>query len=362
MILQDINITIDEYVELRTGLKWFTRFEKLGEMTLIDKSKKSKNIFTNLDQISLLLRMHYKWLLKFLRKTLVITRKSLSKETMSEIKQLWEIVGHMNNELELVYDPFKKISKKFKKYLILPSAHSTEVSMKVHSGLMRITRDFDVRDEGGNILKQKLKIIFVQLKDALAMRQQTISLWSDVYSRKSIDETTLRIVHEVERFCDESYICLRVPVEVEHILNKVRSLPKREVMQLNTRIQLWPIYEYVFQSLACTLQGEICREVTISGVALAECLARFADVASIPSNLMGLLCAMARVEVERGSKLLVLSELFCYLAQFIQQSHAFKDTSRFLHWCGVTEEDVEEKSVTSYVESKVRVLFLYKNN
>lgn len=331
-------------------MKWFTRFERLGELTLTNKKEKSKGVFMNLDQISVLLRVHYKWLLKFLRKL-----KSLSNETMNEIKQLWDIVDHINNQMEFVYDPIKKISKRVKKYLTLPSPHSTKISMEVQSKLMRITKDLDVRDEGGNILKQELKIISVQLKNALVIRQQMISLWSDVYSRKSIDETMLRIVHEVERFCDESHIRLRVPAEVKDTLNRVQSLPKREIMQLNARICLWPIYEYVFLSLACTLQGKMCREVTISGVALTECLAKFADVASIPSDLMGLLSAMAGIEGE--SKFLLLPELFCCLAQFVQRSHAFKDTSRLLHWRGTTEEDVE-KSITSYVESKVCVLIL----
>ncbi|KYN19484.1 Midasin [Trachymyrmex cornetzi] len=317
-ILQDVNINIEEYINLRKELKWFTRFERLGEFTLIDKTEKSKGVFTNLDRISVLLSVHYKWLLKFLRNL-----KSLSNETMSEIKQLRDVVDHINNQLESVYDPIKKISKKIKKYLTLPSPHSTEISMEVQSKLMRLTKDFDVRDEGGSTLKQELKIISVQMKDTLAMRQQMISLWSDVYSRKLIDETTLRIVHEVERFCDESHIRLRVPAEVEDILNRVHSLPKKEIMQLNARIRLWPIYEYVFLSLTCTLQGKMCREVTISDVALTECLAKFTDVVSIPSDLMGLLSAMAGVE--RGSELLLLPELFCCLAQFVQRSHAFKE-------------------------------------
>lgn len=359
-ILQDISVNTEEYVELRVELRWLARFEGLGEMTLIDKSKKSKGVFTNLEQISSLLRVHYKWLLKFLRKLrkLVIARESLSAETMSAIKQLWETVSHTNNQLESVYDPIRKISKRIKKYLTLPPPHPTEISMEVHSKLMGITRDFDVRDDGGRTLKQELKIISLQLTDALAMRQQTISLWSDIYSRKSIDETTLRIVHEVERFCNGSHIRLRVPAEVDDTLNKIRSLPEMEMTLLNTRVRLWPIYEHVFLSLASTLQGKMCRKIAISGVALAECVAGFADVPSIPSDLMGLLSAITRTEVERGSELL-LPELFCSLAQFIQRSYAFKDTSRLSHWCGITEE---ETSVTSYVESKVCILFLYRSD
>ncbi|KYN05743.1 Midasin [Cyphomyrmex costatus] len=330
-ILQDINI--EKYIDLRKDLRWFSRFERLGELTLIDKAGKSKGLFTNLDQISLLLSVHYKWLLKFLRKL-----KSLSNKTMSKSK-LWNIVDRINHQLESPYDSIKKISKRIKKFLILPSPHSTEVNMEVQSKLMRITKDLDERDEGGSTLKQKLKIISVQLKDALAMRKEIILLWRDVYSRKSFDETTLENIHNVEQFCDKSLRDLAV-----------HSLPKREMMQSNARICLWPIYEYVFLSLACTLQGKMCREETISSVTLTECLAKFEDVTSIPSDLMGLLRAM--VGVERKVELLLLPELFCCLAQFIQRSHAFKDTSRLLHWRGITEEDIEE-SITSYVESKI---------
>ncbi|XP_011881988.1 PREDICTED: midasin isoform X2 [Vollenhovia emeryi] len=352
-ILQDVNVTVEECVELKAELRWFARFERLGEMTLlIDKSKKSQ-VFANLEQISLLLRVHYKWLLKFLRKLFVIARNSLSAGTTSEIEQLWETVRRTNDQLKSVYDPIRKISKRIKKYLTLPPPHSTEISMEVHSRLTRVTRDLDVRDEGGSTLKRELKIISVQSEDALAMRRQTIALWSKAHSRKStLDETMLQIVHEVERFCDESHIRLRVPAEVEATLNRMRSLPERETAQLNARIRLWPIYEYAFLSLAGTLQGEMCREATIPGVALTECLARFTDVPSIPSDLMGLLRAISQMEAEQGSELLLLPELFCHLAQFVQRSHAFRDTSRLLHWSGLTEED-EEMSMTSYTEPKM---------
>ncbi|XP_077262322.1 midasin [Temnothorax americanus] len=357
-ILQYVKVNVDSYVKWRAGLRWFARFERLVEITLIDKSEKSKDVVTNLEQTSLLLRVHYKWLLKFIRELLLRAKEYLSVETMSVVvKRLRETISPINNQLESIYDPLGKISKRIKKELTLPPPHSTKISMEVHSELMRITGDFDVRDEGGSTLKQKLKIISAQFENTLAMRQQTISLWSDIYSRKSSDGTTLQTVNEVEKFCKESHIRLRGPTEVEDILNKVRSLPKEEMTQLNMRTQLWPIYEYVFLSLACTLQEEMCRKATISGVALAKCLARFADVASIPSDLMGLLSAIARKEVVQGSDLLLLPELFRCLEQFVQRSYAFKDSSRLLHWRGITEEDIE-KSVTSYTESKREFIYV----
>lgn len=358
MILRDSDISMnpEEYVELRRKLKWYTRFEKLGEMTLINKKKlkKSTSTFTDVEQISALLKLHYKWLLKFLRKLSATAGQFPNEKTASEI-ELWEIVSQVNNQLDSVYDPIKKISKRVKKYLTLPRPHSSEICMKVHSELRRLTNDFTIKNEGGmTLLKQELKIISMELKDALVMRHQMISLWSDVYLRKEIEETN---IIEVERFCEESHIRLRVSADVENILNRVRSLPEEEMTQLNARIQLWPIHEYVFMSFAWTLQAEMCQEGMISAATLTECLARFADIPSIPSNLIGLLNAMTRTEVEYPQKLLLLPELFFQLTQFARQSHAVRSTNRLLHWHGITEKDME-RSLTSYAECKVCALFL----
>ncbi|XP_020296660.1 midasin-like [Pseudomyrmex gracilis] len=352
-ILRDSNVSTNpkEYVEARKELKWYTRFEKLGEMTLINKLEKSEAFFKNLEQISLLLKIHYKWLLKFLHKLFAIARKFPNEKIANEIEHLLDIVDNINDQLELVYDPMKKISKKIKKYLILPSPHSSETSMNVHLRLRTIAKDFSVRDESGNSLKRELKILFVQLKDSLMMRYQTIRLWCDIYSREPIGDTILRTILEVERFCDESHIRLRVPVEIENVLDKVYALPGTETAHLNAKIQLWPIYEYIFLSFAYKLQGEMCLQGTSSAAISTECLAKFADVPSIPINLISLLNVMARKEVERRQKTLLLPELFCRLEQFTRQSYAVKGASRLLHWRGITEKNLE-KSLTLYSESK----------
>ncbi|XP_067207005.1 midasin [Linepithema humile] len=360
-ILRDdsVSINVEEYVELRKELKWLARFERLGEMTLVDKSNKSKGVFTNLEQISSLLLVHYKWLLKFLRK-LFARKRSSSEKITCEIELLSEVLNNLNNQLITIHDPMKKIAKRIKKHLRLPPPHSTELCMQVHSRLRKLTKDFSVKDEGVSVLKRELKLVSVQLKDAPAMRYQMISLWSDVYSEEIIgDETAeaaLQTILEVERFCDDSHIRLRVPAEIESVLSRVRSLPAKEMTQLNVRIQLWPIYEYVFLSLAGVLQCEIYEDAkTTSAVTVAGCLARFADVPGIPSDLMGLLSAMTRVDVTLEEKYLLLPELFYRLAQFVQQSYAIKDTSCLLHWSGVTED--AEESVTSYVQPKMECYF-----
>ncbi|EZA61758.1 Midasin [Ooceraea biroi] len=350
----DVTANSEEYVELRKDLMWYARFVQLGEMTLINKSEKSKDVFINLEQISLLLRVHYKWLLKFLRRLFTIVERSSRDAIPLEVGRLVDLVDDLNGQLGSVYDPIKKISKRIKKHLTLPPPHSSETCMNVHSGLRRITQKLDARDKSGNILREEWRIVAVQLDDALAMRHRAISLWREIHSGSPIDTTTWQTILEMEQLC-ESYTCLRSSGNNESVLSRVKSLlSEAKMTQLNMKTQLWPIYEYVFLSLACTLQGEMCRSGIIS---TAECLARFADLPSIPSDLMSLLDTMARTEVEQKQKLALLPELFRRLAQFAQQSYAVKDTSRLLQWHGITAEEDEGMSECVYTESKMECYF-----
>lgn len=355
-ILRDNNVIInpEDYVELRKGLKWYVRFERLGEMILINRSKKSKNSFINLEQISSLLKLHYKWLTKFLRKLYTIIRKyAICEKSESEVRLLLDTVNNLNDKLDLAYDPVKKISKRIKKHLTLPPPHSSETSMNVYTGLKKITRDLDTRNEEDN-LKRELKIVFTQLEDVHKIVCETISLWKDVYSENSISSTTLETFLKLEKLCDVNHVSLRVPAEIDNVLH--RFLQTKERTHLNSRIQLWPIYEYMFLSLAYSVQGEMCLEGDITD---STCIIQFfsdilhqAGVCNIPCNLIGLLSAITNRDVEQRRKMFLLPELFCHLAQFAQRSYAVKDSSLLLHWHGLTQEDVDKLS-TSYTESKV---------
>lgn len=349
-ILRDDNVILnaENYAELRKQLRWYMRFERLGEMILI--YKKSKNLLIDLTEISLLLQVHYKWLTKFLHKLFIFAKKyRLSEESTYKIGSLSRLIYELNNKLGLVYDPMIKISKRIKKYLILPPPYPSEICMSVHSGLSGIAKNVHVRSGEGNTLKQKLKIVSVQFENALAIRRQTISLWNDVYSRKPISDVTLQTILKIEQFCNESNMYLRTPAEIESVVDTVRSVPEKEMAEIRAMIQLWPIYEYVFMSLACTLQEKICQDEIISSTS-AECLMKFADVSSIPDNLVGMLRTMV-ADIEQRQKVLLLPELFYQLAQFAQESYAVRDSRLLLSWQGVTEDDI--KNSISYTKSKV---------
>ncbi|XP_014485932.1 PREDICTED: midasin [Dinoponera quadriceps] len=344
------NVTSEEYAELRRQLGWYTRFARLGETTLADKSKKSKDVYVNLKETSVLLRVHYKWLLKSLRKLCEIV-SAPCESTERAIESLRRMTDDLNDQLKTIYDPVRKISKRIKRYLTLPLPHRSETSMNVYSELSGVTRELEARDEAAGSLKRELKIASTQLEDALAMRRRTIRLWSDLHSGEAIDEDTLESVLTVRRFCD-SHIRLRTPAEIEALRARVNSLPAGETARMNAKTQLWPVYEYVFLSLASSLQRKVCLEETLPVGHVEECLARYADVPSIPSDLMGLLNAIVRTEVEQRRKTLLLPQLFHRLAQFAQRSYAVRDSSLLLQWRGVTAEEDAEDSLTAYAEPK----------
>lgn len=353
-ILRDRNVSVnpEKYVELRRQLKWYTRFERLGETTLVNKSNRSKNVYINLERTSTLLRVYYKWLLKFLRGLCKMAGElEPSEETAKKVESLEEMTNELNSQLGLVYDPVQKISKRIKKYLTLPPPHPSEVSVNVLAELTEVTKDLEARDEAAGIFKRELKITSVQLNDASEMRRQTISLWNDVHSEKAIDEGTLETVLAVKRFCDDSHIRLRTSAEVEYVCDQVHSLSAGQMARLNAETQLWPVYEHVFLSLASSLQGRLCLEKTIH--AAGECLARYSDVSSIPSDLIGLLDAITRPEAEQRQRTLLLPRLFYRLAQFAQQSYAVRDSSLLLQWRGVTREEDADDLLDAYVEPKV---------
>jgi len=355
VILQDYDViaNFEEYVELRKDLMWYTRFVKLGEMTLINKKKTSENVFINLEQISSLLEVHYKWFLKFLRKLLAIVEKSSRNVIPLEVRCLIDLVDNLNSQLGSMYDPIKKISKRIKKHLTLPSAHSSEICMNVHSSLRKITLKLDARDKGSSTLTQECKIVAVQLDDALTMRHRVISLWRDIYSGKAIDTTIWQTVLEMEQLC-ENHTCLQSSENDENVVGRIHSLlPATKVAQLNMNTQLWPIYEYIFLSLACTLQAEMCRNGTIF---TAECLARFADLPSIPTDLMGLLDTMALIDVEQKQKISLLPELFHRVALFAQQSYAVRNANRLLQCHDITLTEDEE--LLGFTSTKVYSIFV----
>jgi len=199
--------------------------------------------------------------------------------------------------------------------------------------------NLDARDKGSSMLTQEWKTVIVQLDDALTTRHRVISLWREIYSGRTIDTTIWQTVLEMEQLC-ENHTCLRSSENNESVVSMIHSLlPATKIAQLNMNTQLWPIYEYMFLSLACTLQAEMCRNGTIF---TAECLARFADLPSVPTDLMGLLHTMALTEVEQKQKMSLLPELFHRVAQFAQQSYAVRDSSRLLQWHGITATEDEE--------------------
>lgn len=340
----------------------------MGEMTLVNKSKMSKSIFTNVDRISSLLWLHYKWLLKFLRKLYTMVRKyALHAKTISEMQSLSETIDDLNDQLDSVYDPITKISKRIKKQLTLPPPHSSEFSMNVHSKLRKITRILDLAKDEEDTRQQKMELIFILLNEIQDRRREMINVWKEVYYERSIETLLSQRLEplnlpDIEQFCEN-----QISAEIENFVEETRKQTKQS---LNARIQLRPIYEYMFLSFACNLQGKLCLEWTTfdNFSTLEKCLKNyFYANQSLPIDLMGLLCAISRhifasinqrslTDLQQKQKALLLPELFRHLARFLRRSNAVRDPTFLLHSHGLSEdieEEDAEKLPTSNIESKV---------
>ncbi|KAL2723001.1 midasin-like [Vespula maculifrons] len=342
-------INNEAYVEFRQGLKYCNRFLQLGETTLINKSERQ---IINLEEMTLLLRVYYRWLIKFVYKLYRVckTDSTISEITINEMNNFFVMVNEINHLLLSTHDPFKKITKLIKKHLILPLPHISETSMSVHVKIRKTLKSFLPWDDGTNdqSIKKELKIISIQTNDAITMRYQMISLWTKIYSNPISDNSVLQGISEIEEFCESNHFNLNTPMEVSMVLEKINSIDPKELIKMSSNIQLWPIYEYLFLLLAHSSYRQICENTTNNDTSLENLLESFAKVPSIPANLIAILSTIFSNETDSNRRMLLMPELCVLLSQFTQNSYAVKDSKMLLHWNGISNDDEQETSIVIY--------------
>ncbi|KAL2731877.1 LOW QUALITY PROTEIN: midasin-like, partial [Vespula squamosa] len=343
-LLGDNSLLIDNeaYVEFRQGLKYCNRFLRLGEMTLINKFERQ---IINLEEMTLLLRVYYRWLIKFVSKLyrVCITNSTISEITINEMNKFFVMVNEINHLLLSTHDPFKKITKLIKKHLISPLPHISETSMSVHVKMRKTLKSFLPWDNGTNdqSIRKELKIISIQTNDAITIRYQMISLWSKIYSNLMLDDSVLHGISEIEEFCESNHLNLNTPTEASMVLENINSIDPKELIKMSSNIQLWPVYEYLFLLLAHSSYREICENTINNGTSLENLLENFAKVPSIPANLIAILSTIFSNEIDSNQRMLLMPELCVLLCQFTQNSYAVKDSKMLLHWNGISNDDVE---------------------
>ncbi|KAK2585693.1 hypothetical protein KPH14_010307 [Odynerus spinipes] len=353
-LLRDSALVIDNeaYVEFRQNLRYCNRFFELGEMTLINKLER-KN--TNLEDIALLLRVHYKWLIKFIYKLFTSIDNSLfSEETINEMNKLFVTVNAINQLLLSTHDPFRKITKKIKKHLVVPLPHISETSMNVNVRIRKVLKNFLPWGDRSNdqAMKQGLRIMSIQLNDAMAIRYQMISLWNNIYSNPIVDDSISNAISEIEQFCESNHLGLNTPMEMSMVLEKINSIDSKELTAMSSNVQLWPIYEYLFLLSAHASYRKLCEHSTNTMTDSQYLFENFSKIPSIPANLIAILSTIFTNEIDSNQRMLLMAELCVLLSQFSEHTHAVKDSKALLHWNGIINDDADT-SVVSYDAPKV---------
>ncbi|CAB0035735.1 unnamed protein product [Trichogramma brassicae] len=129
-----------KYVIIRQKLQWYKRFCNLGAMNLMKKTNASSKSNSNIDEVALLLKVHFRWLKKcvFLLNEIYEDRDS-NHQYINDFRQLKKIVDQVDRELATVYDPFCKVCKLYKKQIISPLPCSSRTALNMYSLLKKIS-------------------------------------------------------------------------------------------------------------------------------------------------------------------------------------------------------------------------------
>ncbi|XP_023290567.1 midasin-like [Orussus abietinus] len=338
-------VDFENYADLRRNLKWCDRFYILGELTLIDKINKSKNINNNVEEVALLLRVHYKWLVKFLKKWLARCGEApLHPKSEDEVGKLISTIENFNEELALRRDPFRKISKSIKKHLHLPLPYSSESIVTAYPSLKKLSNAFSTHEVQTDKLKWSLRMLLLQEKNVKKGRAELIDIWKEIYLTRSLEEASLSKMAEIEQISANGGLNLRTSSEISDFIERTSVVDNKEIPEIISKVQLWPVQEYMFLLFANAICGTVF-ELSGRSSILSDAprlLSRFSEIPSIPGNLLAVLGGAIEKgieELEERNRL--LPELFVFLDRLNQNSSAIKDFTRVLHWRG-PEEDAEE--------------------
>ncbi|XP_053995785.1 midasin isoform X2 [Hylaeus anthracinus] len=380
-----------EYIELRDCLKWFQRFHELGSIELIDKSR---GTFFDLREISSSLKVHYKWLTK-LFKTLftLLDRNSCSPEMQSELARFSEKFLNMLTNA----NKFRKIRKKIKKLLSIPSPHFSEDSMIYHEKLSTILKKCEITDEDlVDHSKTRLKIASLGLKDNLAIREKLINICAKDFKDNGASGDWTDKLMELEE--------LSTKIVVLKEMNDNRDGFNDNL----TDIEIWPIYEfffllftYRFQRKYCEqfsndfvqeirekfhehFSSEVCQDLpegslmvlnessnNVSGtinkkfdkIYEESIFKKFEDIPTIPTHLIGLMKTLNSDDTSPKRRILLFPELLSSAEEFSEQSFTVKNSDILLHWHNHEEvqiEDCSSNTETNFIDKSSLCKLIFK--
>ena len=249
-----------KYVAIRQKLKWYSRFFDLGAMILVDKEENSSQSSDNIDHIALLLKVHYKWLKKFV---LFLDEsyedKSSNIKYRKDMKALKETIKQIDEELASVYDPFGKICKLFKKHIGSLFPCSSELTLDVFSRLKKVTDSFSPTKNKsfGSNLTEEMRFVTLQSEKSRNIQSELISLWHTFFVNDIFEKDVIEKLEEMKEYT-LSHLNVIESSEESSAVKEAAPISPKDLIKIAAKIQLWPIHEYLFQLFVGMFQTQIC--------------------------------------------------------------------------------------------------------
>ena len=331
-VLRNSKKVIDgyKYVVLRQKLKWYSRYCDMGRIVLLNRAEKSKNLFENVDEVTLLMKVHYKWLTKFL--DFLEENYEEHESDVDYIEHsvtLRNIMDEIDTSLISVYDPFRKICKVYKKRMNSPLPCSSDVALNACPILQSITDSFSpTRNKYiSSNLSNERKFITLQTAEALQIRSQLISLWHKIYDNETIDESIFDTLKNMNKFCSVSLNVTESSEESEST-NEFEKLSPKDIVKLTSNVQLWPLHEYMFTLFVSMFQRKFCEKLSkddVSTLPSAYLSNQHMHIPNIPVELLAILDTINRKQDNLEERNRLLFALFTWFLKFNENSYAIKN-------------------------------------
>ena len=341
-VIRDENTVVNEelYTELRKNFKWIKRFHDLGKLVLRDSLNE---IPINIDAITNSLRLHYKWLAKFL-KTTVLFQTLNNVEYQSEIYMLMAMLEELDTIVTSRHDIFRKITKRFKGQIVAtPPLSDTSVVVLVEN--LRelsecVTDSREINDLVASKYFKDMKIMLIQSEAVQKIRSDIIELYQLVQKNEQLTDHQLQAIHEARVSCDSCNLSLRTPDVTKAASEKIRNFSEREIIDIITKVQLWPIYDHLFHILSKNLLRRVHegKDVELTPCALNE----LSNVPSVPPKIIGLITTILLRKTGTKEQKSLLPELFTCLEDFSEVTCSLNNSSYYLHWQGLNDNDMTE--------------------
>lgn len=350
---QSLTLNASDYLRIRRNLQWYRRYCDLGNL-VFETDKKRVNEFINLNKISLLFKVHYKWLIKFIK--IFVSNLSdhiLSENCKIEINNLFKMIDDTIQQLFALYNPVVKIAKKIKASMYLPLPNSTKLIADSFLKLMNVTNCLNPWKNYNENEEVDSNLVALLSQEGLEIRQQLLSYWQMFFTTNSFNEETEEHLLKIEEFCVKNIS------KLEHFTPISKAVPRQiinqiELASLSTNIQLWPLYEYMFLLLSNRIQQEAF-EIAYGGCHSVEITTQlwqnWIKVPSIPVNVLAISNAILDFNDDSEKICRLIPVLSYLLKRFTRGNCALNDFKRLCQWKGFSCQQPENN--TMMIDSQV---------